>query len=75
VGHQTPLKEAVQATVPVVFLTNGGGAPESVRARHLSELFRTEIKPQQLVLGHTPFRTLVPRFGDKPVLVLGRWLT
>lgn len=28
--------------------------------------------PSQVVLSHTPFRELVPRLGEEPVLVAGR---
>ena len=30
------------------------------------------VLPSQVVLSHTPFRELVPRLGEDPVLVAGR---
>ncbi|XP_027157416.1 protein PTST, chloroplastic-like [Coffea eugenioides] len=45
--------------VPYVFLTNGGGVPESERAKELSKQLGVDILPLQVIQGHTPFRELV----------------
>lgn len=59
-------------------LTNGGGIPEEERA----SLIQTIVKPTEqltkdhMILCHTPFRDLVPKYADQFVIVsgLGRML-
>ncbi|XP_034206406.1 uncharacterized protein YKR070W-like isoform X2 [Prunus dulcis] len=46
---------------PFLFLTNGGGIPESRRAAELTELLGVNILPSQVVQGHTPFKSLLRR--------------
>ncbi|KAF8004264.1 hypothetical protein HF325_001712 [Metschnikowia pulcherrima] len=55
--------------VPSIYVTNGGGKPEKVRAEDLSKRLETEIKIDQIIQGHTPMRDLVPVY--KNVLVVG----
>lgn len=55
--------------VPYIFVTNGGGKHESVRARDLSDRLQTEITSDQIVQGHTPMKELSNVF--KNVLVVG----
>ncbi|WPK26344.1 hypothetical protein PUMCH_003695 [Australozyma saopauloensis] len=55
--------------VPSIFVTNGGGKPESQRAEDLSKRLETEIRIDQIIQGHTPMRDLVPLY--KNVLVVG----
>ena len=56
---------------PVVFLTNGGGVPEATKAQQLTDWLGVNVQPSQVVLSHTPYRTLAPEFSDHPVLVVG----
>ena len=59
---------------PVVFLTNGGGVPESVKAKQLSTMFDIDVQPQQVVLSHSPFKLLAQKnqkLRENPVLVVG----
>ncbi|KAK9126857.1 hypothetical protein Scep_015703 [Stephania cephalantha] len=58
--------------VPYVFLTNGGGIPETKRARQLSELLEVSILPSQVIQGHSPFRLLLNRFMDKLIVAVGK---
>ncbi|GAA0151937.1 hypothetical protein Leryth_014441 [Lithospermum erythrorhizon] len=58
--------------IPYVFLTNGGGVPEPKRATELTKLLGVNIKPLQVILGHTPFKQLVKRFGNQLVIALGK---
>ncbi|GBG77616.1 hypothetical protein CBR_g24062 [Chara braunii] len=59
--------------VPFVFLTNGGGVTERMKAMELSKIFGLQFNEEQVILGHTPFRDLLlERFCDKKVLVLGK---
>lgn len=55
--------------VPSIYVTNGGGKPELVRAADLSKRLETEIRVDQIIQGHTPMRDLVPLY--KNVLVVG----
>ncbi|ODV70017.1 HAD-superfamily subfamily IIA hydrolase [Hyphopichia burtonii NRRL Y-1933] len=56
-------------TVPSIFVTNGGGKPESARSKLLSEQLNTTITPEQIIQGHTPMKDLVGVY--KNVLVVG----
>lgn len=58
--------------VPFLFLTNGGGIPESKRASELSGLLDVNISPLQVVQGHSPFRELVTRYKDELVVAIGK---
>lgn len=42
--------------VPFVFLTNGGGVRESIRASELGSLLGVRVLPHQILQGHTPFK-------------------
>lgn len=55
--------------VPSIYVTNGGGKPELVRAEDLSKRLQTNIRVDQIIQGHTPMRDLVPLY--KNVLVVG----
>ncbi|CUM65905.1 uncharacterized protein PRCAT00003556001 [Priceomyces carsonii] len=55
--------------VPYVFVTNGGGKPEAVRAADLSKRLGVHINPDQIIQGHTPMKDLVHLY--KNVLVVG----
>ncbi|KAL5800156.1 hypothetical protein ACOSQ4_033040 [Xanthoceras sorbifolium] len=58
--------------VPFLFLTNGGGIPESRRALELSELLGINIFPSQVVQGHSPFKNLLKRFEHELVIATGK---
>ncbi|PHT47922.1 hypothetical protein CQW23_12130 [Capsicum baccatum] len=58
--------------VPYVFLTNGGGVPESKRANELGRLLDVNILPLQVIQGHTPFKQLMRRFENEIVVVVGK---
>ncbi|KAK9186996.1 hypothetical protein WN944_018385 [Citrus x changshan-huyou] len=47
---------------PFLFLTNGGGIPESRRASELSELLGVNILPSQVLQGHSPFKNLLKSY-------------
>ncbi|KAL2555492.1 hydrolase family protein/HAD-superfamily protein [Forsythia ovata] len=57
---------------PFLFLTNGGGFPESKRASELSNLLNVKILPSQVVQGHSPFRTLLNRFENELIVATGK---
>ncbi|GAA5986125.1 hypothetical protein JCM10908_006420 [Rhodotorula pacifica] len=56
---------------PFICVTNGGGSLESERCKRLSKELGVEIGEHQIVQSHTIFRSLVPKYADKPVLVIG----
>ncbi|ABN66784.2 phosphatidyl synthase [Scheffersomyces stipitis CBS 6054] len=56
-------------TVPSIFVTNGGGKPESARATDLSKRLGVNITPEQIIQGHTPMKDLVNVYSS--VLVVG----
>ncbi|URE47952.1 Cupin [Musa troglodytarum] len=58
--------------VPFLFLTNGGGVPETKRALELSELLKVQISALQVVQGHSPFRLLVSRFENELIVAIGK---
>ncbi|XP_015388164.1 uncharacterized protein LOC102628567 isoform X2 [Citrus sinensis] len=65
-GHSGALK------VPFLFLTNGGGIPESRRASELSELLGVNILPSQVLQGHSPFKNLLKRFENELIIATGK---
>ncbi|GAA6029184.1 hypothetical protein JCM8097_001641 [Rhodosporidiobolus ruineniae] len=65
-GHN-PLKKKY----PFICVTNGGGSLEADRSKKLTKELGVEIAEHQVVQSHTIFRSLVPKYGDKPVFVVG----
>ncbi|XP_073066469.1 mitochondrial hydrolase YKR070W-like [Primulina eburnea] len=58
--------------IPYVFLTNGGGVPESKRATELTKLLSVHVLPAQVIQGHSPFKNLVPRFENELIIAVGK---
>nr|GEX42795.1 haloacid dehalogenase-like hydrolase domain-containing 5 isoform X3 [Tanacetum cinerariifolium] len=58
--------------IPYLFLTNGGGIPESRRASDLSKLLGVNIDPVQVVQGHSPFKNLLKRFENELIVATGK---
>ncbi|ONK62397.1 uncharacterized protein A4U43_C07F3450 [Asparagus officinalis] len=58
--------------IPFLFLTNGGGIPESKRAVELSSLLGVQILPLQVVQGASPFKGLANRFENELVIAIGK---
>ena len=48
-----------------------GGTLESEKAAALTSKFGLEIRPEQIILCHTPFQQLAEIYGDREVLILG----
>ncbi|KAJ2885633.1 hypothetical protein H4R27_001214 [Coemansia aciculifera] len=57
--------------IPFVLLTNGGGVSEADKASDISRLLGVEIRPEQVVLAHSPMRALTSKYAQKHVLVVG----
>ena len=45
-----------EPTAPLVFMTNGGGVSESVRAAQLSDMLGVRVRAEQVILSHTPMQ-------------------
>uniref|UniRef100_A0A6N2M0V3 Uncharacterized protein n=1 Tax=Salix viminalis TaxID=40686 RepID=A0A6N2M0V3_SALVM len=58
--------------VPFLFLTNGGGIPESRRANELSELLGVKIVPSQVLQGHSSFKSLLKRYENQLIVATGK---
>ncbi|WYZ39414.1 hypothetical protein EsH8_III_001328 [Colletotrichum jinshuiense] len=60
--------------IPFILLTNGGGRPEAVRVKDLSDKLGVELSVDNFVQSHTPFQELVhgpEGLGDKTIFVTG----
>ncbi|XWS07882.1 hypothetical protein CRYUN_Cryun41cG0030600 [Craigia yunnanensis] len=64
--------ESGELNVPYLFLTNGGGIPETKRAKELSELLGVNIMSSQVVQGHSPFRNLLKKFENEVIIATGK---
>ncbi|GAV71379.1 Hydrolase_like domain-containing protein/Hydrolase_6 domain-containing protein [Cephalotus follicularis] len=58
--------------IPYIFLTNGGGFPESRRAFELSQLLGVNISASQVVQGHSPFKQFSNVYENKLVVAVGK---
>ena len=75
--HRT--EDRRQFKLPLVLLTNAGGKLEHKWTDMINEtLFGTApspnepvVKPEQMILSHTPLKQMLPKYGDKFVLVSG----
>ena len=58
--------------IPLAFLTNGGGMTERRKAHQLENLLGVSINAENVILSHTPYRSLASQYSEKPVLIIGR---
>lgn len=62
-----------ESKYPVAFLTNSGGTSEARKAEQLSKWLRVHVKPNQVVLSHSPFQHYLPsEWRKRPTLIAGR---
>ncbi|KAI8973249.1 HAD-like domain-containing protein [Mycotypha africana] len=61
----------VKRRIPYVLLTNGGGVTEEEKAKQISDLLGVEINPDQVILSHSPMKSLAKQYESKKVLVVG----
>ncbi|KAF6828062.1 hypothetical protein CPLU01_08770 [Colletotrichum plurivorum] len=60
--------------IPFILLTNGGGKPEAVRVKDLSDKLGVQLSVDNFVQSHTPFQELVhgaEGLGDKTIFLTG----
>ncbi|KAJ2864948.1 hypothetical protein GGI22_001606 [Coemansia erecta] len=62
---------ALGKRIPFVLLTNGGGVPEAEKAADISKRLGVEIRADQVVLAHSPMRSLAAEYANKHVLIVG----
>lgn len=60
-----------RAGVPYLFVTNGGGEVEHVKAEKLAEALELPVDPRQVILSHTPLRPVIEAHAHQKILVLG----
>lgn len=56
---------------PITFITNGGGTTEAARAHKLTDMLNVPIHEHQIVLSHTPMKTLIHSYEDRAILTVG----
>ena len=70
-AHQA-LTSLQKASIPFIFLTNGGGVKEEQKAHDLNYKFNNSFFTDQFILAHTPFKQYSNLHGNKRVLVIGK---
>ena len=65
------MKALRAARVPLLGITNGGGTLEADKAASLSVKMGVPFSADQVILSHTPMRSLAARHGKDLVLVSG----
>jgi HAD superfamily hydrolase (TIGR01450 family) len=65
------LLRLIHDNIPFIFLTNGGGEREDLKAKKLAEVLALPVHPSQVILSHTPLRPAIQQFADQKILVLG----
>jgi HAD superfamily hydrolase (TIGR01456 family) len=70
-GSELAVRHLNALKVPLCFMTNGGGDTEANKAARLADLLGAEVRPEQVILAHTPMQKLAPRYADAPVLIVG----
>ena len=70
-AHQA-LTSLQKASIPFIFLTNGGGVKEEQKAHDLNYKFDNKFTIDQFILAHTPFKQYSNLHGNKRVLVIGK---
>lgn len=58
--------------IPFAFVTNGGGMLETAKAQELEDKLEVSIHPDQIVLCHTPIKSLSPAYSQSKVLIIGK---
>ena len=66
------IKKIKDAKIPFIFITNGGGVTEDMKAQDLSYKLDTKIETSNILLSHTPFKKYADLYRDKNVLILGK---
>uniref|UniRef100_A0A7S3DFK1 Uncharacterized protein n=1 Tax=Palpitomonas bilix TaxID=652834 RepID=A0A7S3DFK1_9EUKA len=70
-GVPDAMKKLKDSDIPLIFITNGGGVPEDAKAEQLSKLLDYDVRPEDVILSHTPMRDLGKKHENDLVLVAG----
>lgn len=70
-GSDSAIQTLHELKVPVMFMTNGSLKSEADKAKELSAMLKVPIRPEQVLLSHSPMRALRARYAHAPVLVVG----
>lgn len=57
--------------VPYVFVTNGGGQTEREKSVELARKIGVDVRPEQVILAHTPFQNIAEEHKNQRVLIVG----
>lgn len=62
-----------QHKIPHIFVTNGGGCTEASKAQDLTAHLNLQhpVRPEQILLSHTPMKSLAAELANSRVLILG----
>ncbi|KAI9224829.1 HAD-like domain-containing protein [Blastocladiella britannica] len=60
-----------RVTIPHLYLTNGGGVTEAAKAADLQAKLGVPVRPDQVVLSHSPMRALAAQYANRWVLAVG----
>ena len=71
-GAKATLERLESAGIPFAMLTNGGGCPEAEKAEKVSSILGHHIRPDRIILAHSPMRALVDTYKNDLVLVVGK---
>lgn len=71
-GAKEAVHKLAAAKIPFIFVSNGGGVLEEVKAEQLSAKLSMHIRKEQILLCHSPFAGLARKHGHETVLVLGK---
>eukprot|EP01036_Dinobryon_divergens_P029104 gene29104-38166_t len=71
-GASESIRKLENKKIPFIFITNGGGTSEKDKAAYLSKKLDINIREDQILLSHTPYRSLVESFKEEKVLILGK---
>ena len=65
------MKLLESSKIPYVFMTNGGGLTEVEKSIELSLQLGVKVRPEQIIMAHTPFQQIASQHKDQRVLIIG----
>ena len=65
------MKLLESSKIPFVFVTNGGGLTESEKSDELTHKIGITVRPEQIIMAHTPFSKIAEQHKDQRVLIIG----
>jgi HAD superfamily hydrolase (TIGR01456 family) len=65
------MKLLESSKIPFVFVTNGGGLTETEKSDELTHKIGITVRPEQIIMAHTPFSKIAEEHKDQRVLIIG----